>query len=223
MSEETFDQSPTTSSPPPTSPESPKLHNRPDLVSDIVLWRRKRVNVMILSAAAAAWVAMDVYDYHFITLLSWFAIAALACLFFWGSMHRFLKKEAADLSEFEISEAAAAEEAELLRRAAEEGIRLMFHVSVEREWFVFGGVVLSLSLISLAASRFDFLTLCLIGIVGAMSLPLVYVKNEKRIREFAEKLKMKSQRLKVMIEEKMQKIKNKIAGKRKEIKGKKSE
>ncbi|KAH6810266.1 hypothetical protein C2S51_024028 [Perilla frutescens var. frutescens] len=98
---ETFDQSPTTSSPPPndlhhlhkTSPESPKLHNSRDLVSDIVLWRRKRVNVMILSAAAAAaWAVMDVYRYHFITLLSWLAIAILACLFFWGSMHRFLKK-----------------------------------------------------------------------------------------------------------------------------------
>lgn len=67
------------------------------------------------------------------------------------------------MSELEISEETAREQAEVLRRGAEEGIRLMFHVSSEREWFVFAGAVASLYLTSLAATRFDFITLCFIG------------------------------------------------------------
>lgn len=73
-------------------------------------------------------------------------------------------RETPDLSELEISEEGAREQAQMLRRAAEEGIRLMFHVSCEREWFVFAGVVASLYLISLAPKYFDFVTLCYIGI-----------------------------------------------------------
>lgn len=101
----------------------------------------------------------------------------------------------------------------MLRRGAEEGIRLMFHVTSEREWFVFAGAVASLYLTSLAATRFDFITLCFIGIVGAMSVLAVYVKNEQRIRGYAEKLRVRSERLSVRIEEKLQRVKTRVAGK----------
>lgn len=39
----------------------------------------------------------------------------------------------------------------------------MFHVSAEREWFVFAGVVACLYAVAELARRFDFLTLCYIG------------------------------------------------------------
>lgn len=63
-----------------------------DVVSDVILWRRKQLNVIILAAATAAWTAMEVYQFNFITLLSWLAMALLLCLFFWGTIHRLLKK-----------------------------------------------------------------------------------------------------------------------------------
>ena len=69
-----------------------KVLKTTDILSEIVLWRRKQLNVGILVAATATWIVMDVYHYSFITLLSWVAIALLSCLFFWGSIHRFLKK-----------------------------------------------------------------------------------------------------------------------------------
>lgn len=147
------------------------------------------------------------------------------------------------------------EHARLLRQRAEDGIRLMFHVGCEREWFVFVAVEASLYLVSLAAKHLDFPTLCfigiyqlsttfmscneslscsdgsiifvflvnLVGILWAMTVPLIYVKNEHKIREYAEDLRMGSQRLNVRIEENLQKVKNKIAGKQKEIKEKKTE
>ncbi|KAK6116287.1 hypothetical protein DH2020_049963 [Rehmannia glutinosa] len=150
-------------------------------------------------------------------------MAIVACLFFWGSIHRLLKKEAPDLSELEVSEETTMEHANMFRQWAEEGIRLVFHVSAEREWFVFAGVVALLFLISEAARHIHFLTLCYIGVVGGMSIPVIYVKNEQKMTEFGEKLRFKSQRFCSIIKERFQKMKNKIAGQKKEIKEKKQE
>ncbi|XP_047962922.1 reticulon-like protein B13 [Salvia hispanica] len=211
-----------TSEYPTSPPPSIQLHSNSDILSEIVLWRRKQLNVGILVAATATWIVMDVYHYSFITLLSWVAIALLSCLFFWGSIHRFLKKEAPDLSELEISEETAKAHAGLLRRRAEDGIRLMFHIGSEREWFVFVGAVVSLYLLSLAAKHLDFVTLCFIGIWGAMTVPVVYVKNEQKIREFEGSAMMTWQRMNVMFEEKFHIVKTKIAGKQKEVKEKKT-
>lgn len=70
----------------------------------------------------------------------------------------------------------------------------------------------------------SFLFLCnFAGVVVGLTIPVIYVKNEHKIRELGEKLRTKSQRLYAMIEEKLQKMKNKITGKQKEIKEKKME
>ncbi|KAL0450297.1 UNVERIFIED_CONTAM: hypothetical protein Slati_1586100 [Sesamum latifolium] len=209
----------------PTSSPKAQLHNHPDVVSDVILWRRKQLNVIILVAATAAWTAMEIYQYNFITLISWLAMALLLCLFFWGTIHRLLKKEAPDLSELEISEETITETANSLRQRAEEAIRLMFHVSAEREWFVFAGVVACLYAVSELARRFDLLTLCYIGLVGGMTIPAIYIKNEERIREMGEKMRAKSGSMYAGVEEKLQKMRNKIAsgGRKKEVKEKKME
>ncbi|KAG6398498.1 hypothetical protein SASPL_139960 [Salvia splendens] len=211
-----------TSETPTLPPPKVQLHSNSDILREIVLWRRKQLNVGILAAATATWIVMDVYHYSFITLLSWVAIALLSCLFFWGTIHRFLKKEAPDLSELEISEETAKAQAGLLRRRVEDGIRLMFHVGSEREWFVFVGAVAALYILSLAAKHLNFVTLCFIGIWGAMTVPVIYVKNEQKIREFEGSAMMRWQRLNVMFEEKFQIVKSKIGGKQKEVKEKKT-
>ncbi|KAL1538948.1 reticulon-like protein B13 [Salvia divinorum] len=205
-----------TSESPTSPPPKVQLHSNSDIVNDIVFWRKKQLNVGILVAATATWIVMDVYQYSFITVLSWVAIALLSCLFFWGCIHRFLQKEAPDLSELEISEETAKAHAGLVRRRAEDGLRLMFHVGSEREWFVFVGVAASLYLLSLAAKHLDFVTLCFIGIWGAMTVPVIYVKNEKKIREFEGSARMRWRRLKFQI------VTSKIAGKQQEVKEKRT-
>ncbi|EYU44361.1 hypothetical protein ABFS82_08G046100 [Erythranthe guttata] len=195
-----------------------------DLFKDLVTWRRKQLNLFALLAATSAWTAMQIYKYNFITLVSYIAIAAAVCLFFWGNIHRLLKREAPDLSELEISEEAAIGCANSLRRKCEEGVRLMFRVSVDSEWFVFVGAVASLYLLSLLAKQFDLLTLFFMGVVGGLTLPVIYVKNEGRIRGFGEVVGIKSRRFYSMAEDKFQMMKNKIAaGRGKVIKEKKME
>ncbi|XP_051140200.1 reticulon-like protein B13 [Andrographis paniculata] len=192
-----------------------------DLLADLVLWRRKALNAVVLTTATAAWVLIEIYHYSLVTLLSWAAMAAVSCLFFWGTLHRLLKKEAPDLSELEISEETAVATAESVRRRVETDLRRIVRAGAEGEWFEFGGTLLCLYLISEIARRFDFLTVSYIGLVGGMIIPPVYVKNRQRIGWLGDQLKIKWRRLSDMGEEKLQKFKSKMVGK--EAKEKKTE
>ncbi|CAA0832774.1 Reticulon-like protein B13 [Striga hermonthica] len=208
----------------PPSPPNTRLPGRTsDVLSDVVLWRRKQLNCAVLLAATALWTVMDVYQYSLVTVLSWLAMAAAVSLFFWGSIHRLLKKEAPDLSELEIGEETAREQAEAFRLWAQEVVRLILHVSTEREWFVFAGVVASLYLVSLVASHFDFLTLLYLGLIGGMTVPGFYMKNEGRIAEFGDKVKTRARKVYSIVEQRFQDLKNKIGRGQKEIKEKKME
>ncbi|KAG8384448.1 hypothetical protein BUALT_Bualt04G0118900 [Buddleja alternifolia] len=215
---------------PPESPPSPvtspkaQLQAESDLLKDLMLWRRKQLNVLLLVGATASFIVMQIYQYNFITLFSWLAMALVVCFFFWGNIHRLLKKESPDLSELEIREETAMNTATLSRQRVEDAIRMMFHVSAESEWFVFAGVVTFLYLLSMVATYLDLLTLCYIGVMGGMTMPVTYIKNEDKLRELGRKLRMKSQSMYSMIEERLLKIKNKVvAGKHEEIKEKKRE
>ena len=63
------------------------------------------------------------------------------------------------MSGLEISEESAIEMANSIRTWIEEGIRWMFRVSAEREWFVFARTVAGLLLLSYVGTFSDLLTL----------------------------------------------------------------
>ncbi|KAK4488361.1 hypothetical protein RD792_004120 [Penstemon davidsonii] len=215
----------------PEYSESPPKSNPPDIVTDIMLWKKKNLNIILLLSATAIWTLMQIYHYTFLTLLSYVGMAVFTCLFFWANVHRLLKRETPDLSGIGISEQTAIDTANLIRKRIDEVVRLMFHVSVEREWFLSGGVVAALYLLSLVASYFDFLTLCYIGLVGGLTIPVIYMKNEHKIKDLGEKSRVKSRSVYATMEDKMQKSKEKLkqtkdklmAGKQKEVKEKKME
>lgn len=67
------------------------------------------------------------------------------------------------MSALEISEQSAMEVANACRGIVEEAVRWMFHVNVEREWFVFAQVVAGFLLLSHVGTFFDLLTLLYMG------------------------------------------------------------
>lgn len=68
-----------------------------------------------------------------------------------------------EVSGLEISEQWAFEMANMIRAWMEEGIRWMFRVSAEREWYVFAGTVAGLGLLSYVGTLTDLLTLIYTG------------------------------------------------------------
>ncbi|EEF40020.1 reticulon-like protein B13 [Ricinus communis] len=182
-----------------------------DTVKDIVLWRRKKLSLLVLLVATVTWVLLDVYEFNFITVASWLAMLIVTSLFLYGNLVRLFRKEEPKISNWKISEETTTETAKSVRGMIEEGIRWMFHVSAESEWFIFARVVTVLWLLSYVGSFFDFLTLLYVGTVMGMSVPVIYVKNEEKIKRCEEWMKMKARRFYEMMDEKVFKqVKNKV-------------
>lgn len=182
-----------------------------DTVRDVFLWRRKKLSLLVLLVSTATWVSLDVYQFNLITVASWAAMFAVTSLFLYGNIARFLRKEEPDLSGLEISEQTAIEAARSVRQSIEEGVRWMCHVSAERELFLFARVVAALWLLSYVGSFWDSLSLLYIDIVVGMTVPVIYVKNEDKIKRYEEWMRMQARRLCDMVDEKVVKrMKNRV-------------
>ncbi|KAH8503426.1 hypothetical protein Peur_067172 [Populus x canadensis] len=182
-----------------------------DTVRDVFLWRRKKLSLLVLLVSTATWVLLDVYQFNLITVASWAAMFAVTSLFLYGNIARFLRKEEPDLSGLEISEQTAIEAARSVRQSIEEGVRWMCHVSAERELFLFARVVAALWLLSYVGSFWDSLSLLYIDIVVGMTVPVIYVKNEDKIKRYEEWMRMQARRLCDMVDEKVVKrMKNRV-------------
>ncbi|KAI9165486.1 hypothetical protein LWI28_014923 [Acer negundo] len=166
---------------------------------------------------SATWVLLDVYQFNFITIVSWAAISIVALLFLWGNLLRLFGKEPPDLPGLEISEQSNMEVANSCRGIVEEAVRWIFHVSVEREWIVFAQVVGGLLSLSYIGTFTDLLTFLYIGIVMGMTLPIIYVKYDDKIKRAGDQLKVKAKRLYEMVEQKIKSNKFVIKEKEKKI------
>ncbi|OVA10506.1 Reticulon [Macleaya cordata] len=169
-------------------------------MKDILLWKKKKQSISVLTAATVTWVALEIYQFNFITVASWVAMAVVTFMFLWGNLLRLLGKEPQSLlSGFEISEEFAMGTAETLRVYGEEGVRWIFRVSAEREWFVFVEVVGALWLLSL------------VGVVMGMTVPVIYVKYEDQIKRCGERMRVKLRRCYDLVDEKLlRKLKHKF-------------
>jgi len=63
-----------------------------DIMKDIILWRRKKLSTIVLIAATATWVLMEVYQFNFLTLISWLTIFLVTSIFLYSNMLKLLGK-----------------------------------------------------------------------------------------------------------------------------------
>ncbi|KAK3222871.1 hypothetical protein Dsin_009896 [Dipteronia sinensis] len=202
---------------PPSRPVSVSPSLRSDILRDVVFWRRKNLSLLVLVLATATWVLLDVYQFNSITIVSGAAISIVTLLFLWGNLLRLLGKEPPDLPGLKISEQSTMDVANSCRGIVEEAVRWMFHVSVEREWFVFAQVVGGLLSLSYIGTFTDLLTFLYIGIVMGMTVPVIYVKYDDKIKRAGDQVKVKAKRLYEMVEQKIKSNKFVIKEKEKKI------
>ncbi|KAI9089029.1 hypothetical protein K1719_029308 [Acacia pycnantha] len=199
------------SAPTHSSAPSPLPSPSSSVVKDVALWRRKSLTATILIAATATWTLMQVYQFHFITLFSWLVMFVLASAFLWANTLRLFGKTPPSLSDLELSEESVLKMAYVARAWLEEGIRLLFRVSVQEDWFMFLGAVTGLFLLSYVASNMDLLTLLYTGTLTSTTVPVIYYKNQNRIKSSVEWLRVKCERAYEIFDERaIQKIKRRV-------------
>jgi len=67
-----------------------------DMLKDIVLRRRRKKlsTILTLVAATATWVLMEVYQFNFLTLISWLTIFVVTSIFLYSNMLTLFGKSA---------------------------------------------------------------------------------------------------------------------------------
>ncbi|KAI3500519.1 hypothetical protein L1887_36341 [Cichorium endivia] len=218
-SETTHPHSPTGT----THPRSPTDHGYS--MKDVIMWRKKRISLGVMTTATVLWAVMEVYGFNFITVASWIGIFLVSSLFAWANIYRLIYKEEPSMSGLGISESTATGIATWIRDSGEEAMRWMFKVGAQSEWYVFAAVVAGLWLLSVIGSSTDLLTLLYIGTMVGMTVPVIWMKYDDKITEYGERLQMQSMKfystIKKHAQDLMEKVKVHIP--RKEVKEKKVE
>lgn len=161
------------------------------VVRDVIMWRRREISAVVVLVTTALWVLLQVFAFNFVHLASWTLIAFATLLFFYGSINRLLHKEVPYMTRWEMTEQRAKEMGESAKWVMEKGIRWMFYVSCEGEWYIFLGVTAALFLLAYVGRYIDLITLVYAGTMVGMSGPVIYVKKEDALKEYVKKLKEK--------------------------------
>ncbi|XP_068655299.1 reticulon-like protein B13 [Aristolochia californica] len=178
-----------------------------DTLRDIFLWRKKILSAEILVVSTLIYGALEIYQYKFLPVVCWVLMTIFSSAFLWVNLLRLVSKEVPSLSGLEVSEESALEAAAKLKARIEETIRWMFEITVERDWFEFVRVVVGLYLLSLLGRQFDFLVIVYIGELMGFVVPIIYTKNQDRLRSWEERVRMKGRRWCNMANEKITSMK----------------
>ncbi|KAK9129622.1 hypothetical protein Sjap_010109 [Stephania japonica] len=187
--------------------------NTGNTMKDIILWRNKKQSFSAFLVATATWVVLEVYQFNFLTIASWAAMAVVSLFFIWGNLCRLFGKERPSLSEFEIPDQSAQRAAISVKIWVETGVRWLFRVGAESEWYEFAGVIGALWVLSILGGWFDFVTILYASVVGGLSVPWVYVKYEERIKRWRDEIRMGGNRVVEKFNERVvRKVKDKVVG-----------
>ncbi|KAG4212358.1 hypothetical protein ERO13_A02G160200v2 [Gossypium hirsutum] len=157
-----------------------------ELVNDIALWKRKKISGSLFASSAATWLLQQVYEYNFLTIVSWVAIFAITALFIWRYVNRFLDREEATKLRLEkLREQVAMETANACWEVTDKVIRWVLYVTdVEGNcWSVFPQTVAFLLLFSYTGTFFDLPT-HFRGVMMGTTFPMLVAKNWDRIKPF---------------------------------------
>ncbi|CAA6657775.1 unnamed protein product [Spirodela intermedia] len=157
---------------------------RGDAVKDVLLWRRKERSMAALAASTAAWAAMEVFGYTFLTVASWSASPPSCCSSSAATSRPFLGgPDLIDLSKLYISEHTAVESANAVRIGFEDYLRRTIRiVVVDKDVLAFSGQWPHWTLSTAAAPPYP--PRLVAGVLLSLTGPAVYLRHEESIRGF---------------------------------------
>uniref|UniRef100_A0A0D6R624 Reticulon-like protein n=1 Tax=Araucaria cunninghamii TaxID=56994 RepID=A0A0D6R624_ARACU len=156
-------------------------------LADLVLWKNKQMSASVLVGATVLWVLFEGMEYHLLTFICHVLILSLAILFLWINSATFLKRSPPHIPEVVISEETTRHIASELRVEFNRFFASLREVSAGKDFKKLLLVIGGLWLLSLLGSCCDFLTIVYIGLVTALTIPVLYDKYEDHVDSFAQK------------------------------------
>ncbi|KAL0906243.1 hypothetical protein M5K25_024720 [Dendrobium thyrsiflorum] len=154
-------------------------------VADVVLWRNKHLSGVILAGVTVTWFLFEVVEYHFLTLLCQFLIAAMLLIFIWSNGAALLDRNPPKIPEIILSERTFREFAIYLHARLSRFLVIFQNVAMGRDLRLFLLVIASLWIISVVGSFFSSLNLLYLGYLCIQILPALYERYEREVDHLA--------------------------------------
>ncbi|KAH7575313.1 hypothetical protein JRO89_XS02G0081300 [Xanthoceras sorbifolium] len=148
-----------------------------------MLWKKWYGGVVLLVSATTLWFLFEQAGYNVLSFVANVLLLLVVILFLWGKSASLLNRPLPPLPDLEISDETLVKAADAMRVWVNHGLSIACDIAVGRNLRIFLQVAFVLLVISYIGSLFNFLTLIYIGILLALSVPVLYDKYQDHIDE----------------------------------------
>ncbi|KAL2321163.1 hypothetical protein Fmac_030132 [Flemingia macrophylla] len=150
-------------------------------VADMLLWRNRNGSAALLVAMTVIWLLFEIFEYNFVTLLCHISITTMLVLFIWSTAADILKWKGPQIPDIILQESFFHDLASILHRRFNQLLPMLLHISCGIDLPFFLLIIVSLYILSVIGSYFDFVNLLYIGFLCMQTLPIVYERYEEEI------------------------------------------
>ncbi|XVF12285.1 hypothetical protein REPUB_Repub08aG0102500 [Reevesia pubescens] len=150
-------------------------------VADVLLWRDKKVSATLLIGVTAIWFLFEVAEYNFVTLLCHISITTMLVIFIWCMSAEYFGWNRPKIPELLSSEHAFREIVSTFHRRLNQFLLKFLHIAGGNDPVHFFLVIISLYIMSVIGSCFDFVNLLFIGFLCMETLPYLYIRYEREV------------------------------------------
>ncbi|XP_074557485.1 reticulon-like protein B11 [Curcuma longa] len=150
-------------------------------VADVLLWRRRKAAVFVVSVATSVWFLFEWSDYNFLPFMVNAILLLVVILFFWAKSALLLNRPLPPLPNLEVSDEMVNKGAERVQVWLNRILDIGHDIAIGRDRKVLLQVIMTLWVVSYIGSLFNFITLVYIGVLLAITIPAVYGKYQDHV------------------------------------------
>ncbi|KAL1221630.1 Reticulon-like protein B9 [Cardamine amara subsp. amara] len=164
-------------------------------VADILLWREPKIAATLVIGVSLLWFLMEVVEYNFITLICHASMSSMLLFFIWSTVSDFLNWERPIMPELVLDESSFKELSRSFYVRFNQILSKLLDIAYGRDPPLFFLTTISLYILSIIGTYFNFVNLLFIGFVSMQTLPVLYELNEDDVDRVASKLMRKMRKL----------------------------
>ncbi|XWS50761.1 hypothetical protein CRYUN_Cryun12cG0115400 [Craigia yunnanensis] len=150
-------------------------------VADVLLWRNRNVSAALLIGVTAIWFLFEVFEYNFVTLLCHISITTMLVIFIWSKTAEYFGWNRPKIPELLSNEDVFREVVSNFHWSFNQYLLKFLHIAGGNDPVHFFLINISLYIISVIGSYFDFVNLLFIGFLCMETLPYLYTQYEGEV------------------------------------------
>ncbi|KAL9244942.1 hypothetical protein vseg_018656 [Gypsophila vaccaria] len=150
-------------------------------VADVLLWRKWGGSALLLVTSTSLWFLFERVGHNPLSFVSSVLLLLVIVLFFWAKSASLLNRPLPPIPDLEVSEQSIEQAAAVIRVWVNRALSIAHEIAVCGNLRVLVQVAALLWLVSFVGGLFSFVTFVYIGILLALSVPVLYEKYQNQI------------------------------------------